>query len=136
MNTQEFEKEPFQDPKISIFREEFHRKSIEEASHDSPKPSVRVTKPHYEELIYEDQDESLEPEERLKRKVARLENALRQKTDRCLATGERLDMIINYRKYEAGKVDHFQDLSRKLKDRVRIDSKKEVDLLLRDRRTL
>jgi len=61
---------------------------------------------------------------------------LRQKTDRCLATGERLDLIIGYRKYEASKVDRFQDLNRKLKDRIRTDHRAEVDGLLRERRAL
>jgi hypothetical protein len=61
---------------------------------------------------------------------------LRQKTDRCLATGERLDLIIGYRKYEASKVDRFQDLNRKLKDRIRTDHRAEVDDLLRERRAL
>lgn len=88
--------------------------------------------------MHESEEEhcSGDAKEALERRVARLEAHLRQKTDRCLATGERLELIIGHRKYEAAKVDRFQDLNRKLKDRIRTDQRAEVDGLLRERREL
>ena len=150
MNTQVQVKEPFRDPPYTILREDFHKPY----SH-SPPPKVTSLRDaaepvilrssnlnHSPALLNEEEEEEViitegsDPIKAIQQKIDRLEKALRDKTDRCITTGDCLVMVTDYRKYEATKADHFQDMVKKLKCRIREDSKCEVDNMLKERKAL
>ena len=56
-------------------------------------------------IVEEEHLDELDDKRKLKLKILQLENQLRERSDYVLSTGERMELVIDYKKYEATKMD-------------------------------